>query len=383
MTCSRRSPAIAQARPEVETAVEDFVDAGTLELGLDPRRVLFIGQGSSGIAWYRCFLPALFMGADWVGCIGEPPKLYFKTGLVKRSTQRPDFADYDVVVLQQVRGEAWRKAIREFQSKGIKVVYEIDDYVHAIHKMADHDFRDSFPKADLPQIDRCMRAADAIFVSTPYLAKRYASFNERVFVCQNGVDLARYNLTRPPRPTVNIGWAGGTGHTKGVMPWLNHTAAVMERHDNTCFVSIGQNFADAFIPHFGPSRAVSIPWCPIEVYPAAMTMFDVALAPAGKGLFFKGKSDLRWVEASALGIPVVADPDVYPNIEPGVTGFHATTPQEAAGRLEELIADPDLRTAVGEAARAEIEKTRDMRVVVRQWERALAQIVGGSEYPPE
>lgn len=357
--------------------VSTFVDDATLELGLDPRRVLFIGQGASPLAWYRCFMPGLFMGADWVGCIGEPPRMYFKTGRVKGATQRPNFADYDVVVLQQVRGEAWRKAIREMQEKGIKVVYEIDDYVHAIHKMGWHDFRDNFKKEDLPLIDRCMRAADALIVSTDYLAKRYASLNEHVHVCQNGIDVGRYKLTRPSRPTVNIGWAGGTGHREGVRPWLNQAAWVMSRHEQTCFVSIGQPFATAFVPHFGEARCISIPWAQIEVYPAAMTMFDVALAPAGKGLFFKGKSDLRWVEAGALGIPTIADPDVYPNIVHGETGFHAATPEDVGRLLEELVLDADLRTRVGENAKRVVLETRDMRVMVRQWERALAAVLRG------
>ena len=43
-----------------------------------------------------------------------------------------------------------------------------------------------------------------------------------------------------------------------------------------------------------------------------MSTFDVALAPSGNNNLFRGKSDLRWLEASALGIPVVGDPEVYP-----------------------------------------------------------------------
>ena len=41
---------------------------------------------------------------------------------------------------------------------------------------------------------------------------------------------------------------------------------------------------------------------PFDVYPATrMTLMDIALAPAGKSNFFRGKSDLRWLEAERAG----------------------------------------------------------------------------------
>ena len=62
-----------------------------------------------------------------------------------------------------------------------------------------------------------------------------------------------------------------------------------------------------------------------------MTLFDIAIAPSAENNLFRGKSDLRWLEASALGIPLVAHPDVYPEIEDGVTGVHARTPGRGRG----------------------------------------------------
>jgi hypothetical protein len=64
-----------------------------------------------------------------------------------------------------------------------------------------------------------------------------------------------------------------------------------------------------------------------------MTMIDVALAPAGKTGFHRAKSDLRWLEAGALGIPVIASPELYHDIEHGVTGSHARNAPEAKAIL--------------------------------------------------
>lgn len=346
-------------------------------MSTDPSRVLFVGLGASAVAWYRCVLPALFMGADWIGVSGEPPKLSFATGLVKGQTVMADFRDYDVIVLQQPRGKGWLRIIRELQEAGKRVYFEVDDYLHGIRKMAEgeHDFREHFDKTALAALELNMRVADGLICSTDFIARRYRQFNPNVQVCENGVDMGRYAMTRPPRPTVNIGWAGATGHNRGVMEWLNGVGAVMERNPHTTFVSIGQNYADFFRDAF-PGRAISIPWTMIDTYPSAMTMFDIALAPAGRGNFFRGKSDLRWVEAGALGIATIADPLVYHHISDGIDGFHAATPQQAEELLELLVNDEELRTQVGAAAKTYVADNRDMRVAVGAWREALGVASG-------
>ena len=107
-----------------------------------------------------------------------------------------------------------------------------------------------------------------------------------------------------------------------------------------------------------------------------MTHFDVSLAPAGKGDYFKGKSDLRWLEAAALSLPCIADPDVYPEIEHGVTGFHATRPAEMGEILRELIADRELRERVGRQAQEYVAEHRTAQVAARSWAAVLREVAG-------
>lgn len=344
---------------------------------LDPSRILFVGLGKSAVGWYRCYLPAMHMGADWVGLAGEPPEQLFQTGLVKGKSSMPNYDDYDVVVLQQPRGAGWFRIIKRMQASGVKVVFEVDDYLHAIHKMSDHDYKQWFGPHELKRLELNMRACDALCCSTEYIARRYHRFNQNVWICRNGVDLGRYALTRPPRPTVNIGWAGATGHNRAVQPWLQEVANVMHERPATTIVTIGQAYADGFLRAF-PSRAISIPFTLIDTYPSAMTMFDIALAPAGKGAFFRGKSDLRWLEAGALGVPVIADPVTYPDIEHGVNGFHAATAVEAGEIMRELVDDDELRLQTGLAAKEYVRTERDMRVAVRQWEAMFTELLPGT-----
>lgn len=173
------------------TAVAERVWSGAWDApaaggDVEPGQALFVGIGQSAVCWYRCALPATFLGHDWVGLAGIPPKCGYLTGLVRGQTIIPPWRSYKVIVLQQPRGPRWLAVIRELQSYGIRVIYEVDDYLHAIRKMPDHDWHKDFDRKALRDYELCMGACDAMIVSTPALAARYRRFNRRVYVCEIG-----------------------------------------------------------------------------------------------------------------------------------------------------------------------------------------------------
>jgi glycosyltransferase involved in cell wall biosynthesis len=338
--------------------------------------VLFVGLGESPLCWYRCALPARALGADWVGVSGEPKSLTKHTGEMQRPvTGSVDFSNYEIVVLQQPRGTAWIRMIRELQAAGVKVLYEVDDYLHGVRKAKHHAFSEIFDRKLLAAAELTMRACDGLICSTDYIGMRYRAFNPNVWVCHNGLDCGRYDLTRRDRDTVTIGWAGGTAHWPALEPWLRQLGRVMDERPQTRFMSVGvPSHADPFVERYGAERAIGLPWAPLESYPAAMSSFDIALAPATNSSFFRGKSDLRWLEASALGIPLVGDPVLYSSIEDGVTGLHAATPAAAYDAIMALVDDPALRTSIGEAARHYVREHRSSAAVAPQWATAFAQV---------
>ena len=96
-------------------------------------------------------------------------------------------------------------------------------------------------------------------------------------------------------------------------------------------------------------------------------MFDIALAPGGTGGWYRGKSDLRWLEAGALGIPAIVNPQVYPDVVDGENGFTAENPMEFVEKLMGLLGSPELRTTVGASARRHVREKRDIKVMSKQW----------------
>jgi glycosyltransferase involved in cell wall biosynthesis len=342
-------------------------------------KTLFVAWGTSGVAYYRCFLPALVLGAEYVASNGEPGKdLVLGTGFGARVLQVEDFYDYEVVVLQQPRGVGWLQQIRDLQAAGITVLYEIDDYVQSARKTKSHELAKVYDEKFVERMELTMRVCDGVICSTPYLARRYRAFNDRTWVCQNGIDLKRYGWPRPPRQGVTIGWAGGIGHKASLARWEPAIRAVLRARPEARFVSVGHRFADELVPEFGPERALAVPGSQLEVYPASMTLFDIAIAPSAENNLFRGKSDLRWLEASALGVPLVAHPDVYPEIEDGVTGVHARTPADVEAALLRLIDDTAERERIGATAHEHVAAHRSAEVTAEQWRAVFAEAVAGA-----
>jgi glycosyltransferase involved in cell wall biosynthesis len=339
-------------------------------------KTLFLGWGVSVVSYYRAFLPAVALGADYVAWVADDKaqEFHLVTGLGARPPKREELFDYDVIVIQQPRGVQWLKFIRELQAAGVTVLYEIDDYVQSARKIKSHELTDVFDAEFVGQMEMAMRVTDGIVCSTDYLARRYRRFNDRTWACYNGIDLNRYAWPTPAREGVTIGWAGGVGHKASLARWQPAIREVLAKRPQTRFMSVGYGAAVDYIEEFGPERAIGLPSGKIEVYPASMKMFDVAIAPSSESNLFKGKSDLRWLEASALGIPLVAHPETYPGIDDGVSGVHARTPREVEAALLDLVDDQEKRERIGAQAYAYVSEHRRIEVAAERWRDVLLEV---------
>lgn len=86
------------------------------------------------------------------------------------------------------------------------------------------------------------------------------------------------------------------------------------------------------------------------------------------------------LEAMSYGLPVLATPvgGIPDAIEDGVEGFLVPPGDEAAlaDRMRRLLADPDLRQRMGEAARRKVARLFSTEVVVPQFEALYAELLG-------
>ena len=336
-------------------------------------KTLFLGAGKSAVGYYRCYLPAVALGAEFA-MWGDGHELNFGGGFGSRPIRRADLFDYDVVIVQYGEGRRWLHLVHELRDAGVAVLYEVDDYVHGLRKAKAHELGHAFGPDRLRRMEMVMRATDGMIASTSFIARRYRSFNPRTWECRNGIDLNRYARPRPPRSGVTIGWAGGVGHKASLARWEPAIRSVLRARPDARFVSVGHPAAQEFVGEFGPDRALALPAADLEVYPASMTLFDLSIAPSAENNQFRGKSDLRWLEASALSLPLIAHPDVYPDIEDGVTGVHASTSDEAEAALLRLIDDAEERRRIGIAAYEYVAENRRVEVMAENWREVLNDV---------
>lgn len=333
-----------------------------------------MGAGRTAVCWYRIAVPAMYLGCDWAGVDDE---MQYMGGIARGATAPPRLEDYKIIVWQQPRSEFAKAAMKDLQRNGAKILIDVDDYLHGVRRMKDHDFKDSkiFSKKELAKFERTMAQADGIICSTEWLRKKYSQFNENTWVCLNGLDMGRYDKSRSQFKGVNIGWAGATGHINAFQPVLDAVKRIMHDYPFVNFVSVGQPFADVLHEHgIARDRVFSVPFSSLEVYPNAMALFSITLAPARDSGWYRAKSALRYYEAAAVGVPTVGEGWLYPEIEHGRTGFKVETPDEWYKYLEILVTDHKKRFEMGVLARQAALTQFDMHVRAKQWELVLDDV---------
>lgn len=326
---------------------------------------LFIGLGSSPPCWYRIALPANQLGKDWIGIYGNPANFGILAGNIENVNN--SFDGYDTYICQQPKGVEWLNWIKKKQSEGCKVYFEVDDFLHGVNRIKDHSRKTAFNKKAIKEFVDCMKQADGMICSTEFLSKQYSKYNENQFVCKNGIDSDRYASVKfPERDKIVVGWIGGTGHHLAIGPWLEEISDVMANNKNVSFVSIGIRYADTLAVRH-PGRALSVPWVSLENLPYALTHFDCYIAPFHDSKYFKSKSDLRWLEGSAVGIPGVLHPEIYTEVENGETGLLATNTKTFREQIETIISDDNYRQKLGKQSQEYVRVYRDIKQTHKEW----------------
>ncbi len=287
-------------------------------------RVLYYAVQSKASAFYRCLMPmyALNMSGKAVSH-------------ASRARFGREALNYDVVVMQIENSPSALEFAIALQKEGKKVVYEIDDAFDCLEPW--HPQYASYGQPERQEAIRAMMAqADAVQVSTPWLAARYSDVAKRIEVVPNIIELAAWppadRLRRDGRWKVL--WAGSPSHAgdlETVIPALGEFA---KAHPDVTIVFFGQTVKDDRIP---ANQVETIDFCEFEEYPAALAAIDadVAIAPLTDVPFNRGKSNLRILQYWATGYPVIAsDVGPYREIRNGDDGLLCASAASWLANLE-------------------------------------------------
>jgi glycosyltransferase involved in cell wall biosynthesis len=228
-----------------------------------------------------------------------------------------------------------------------------------------------------------MRIADALTVSCQELKDLYKQFNDNIYVLPNYIDTKRWSMVTQPAKDSNkivLGWFGGQSHYDDVKLVADVIPALLDSNPNLYFRWCGTRFDfwRGMEEKYGERFEIKL-W---EEDPLkweqhfANFNFDIMIAPLVDSKFNVCKSNIKWMEAAMLKIPVVASPvGPYKCIKHGVDGFLVNKHIEWIKSIQKLISNYNLRKQVGEAAYNRVVKEYNLEDHAHEWVEVYEEIV--------
>lgn len=298
----------------------------------------------------------------------------------------------------------WLEACLAYaRARGTPLVFSCDDLLFDA-AATPHDALAGLPENErawwLAATDRyaaTLRACDAFLGATEPLAAAAARLGRPAFVARNG--LGRRELAvvealakarRPPssRDPVVFAYMSGTTMHELDFATIAPTLAGLLAARRQVRLRLGGHLR--LHPALAPfaDRIERLPFLPWHEAYAALASADVQLAPLRSDAFSDAKSEVKYLEAAALGIPTVATPThaFRRAIRSGENGILAATPEAWSAALLALADDRSLRRRLGNRAREDVFLHATPEVQAESLVAALAAIVAaapaGSEEPP-
>ena len=280
------------------------------------------------------------------------------------------------------------KLIDRAKKQGKAVIFETDDLVYDAEylKHMDAHFR-KMNVFERKQYEGGVGAeiladpyVEVATASTDYLAEKLRERGKRVFVVPNrlsvedtmvmdsilakepdfaGATTGRREVRGEGDSTerIVIGYfSGAKSHDKDFAAITDVLIDILDRHSEVRLFIGGPLELDSRFGRFA-GRISRRSYVPRAEHFANVSRVDINIAPLEVGNpFCESKSELKFFEAGYLGVPTVASAtDPFRRaIADGVDGYVATTPDEWRDKLERLIADAELRPAMGGRAREKV-----------------------------
>ncbi len=280
------------------------------------------------------------------------------------------------------------RVLSRCRQKGVPVVYELDDNLLDLHRDTPWE---TYPGDSLRGVVAFLvRQADGVVVSTKALAERLLGLRGGVLVVPNALDERLFGSvpeSREPGSSVTIGYMGTLTHEADLRMVLAPLRALLRRHAGRVRLELvggvaGRRMASLFegLPFRMREPGNEDPYPRFVPWMRQQLRWDAAIAPLEDDAFTRGKSDLKYLDYGALGIPGVFS-DVGPyreTIRHRETGLLAANEQEAwADALEEIVSDAALRARLAAAAKAEVHAKRMLSTNAPRWREAIEKIVSG------
>jgi glycosyltransferase involved in cell wall biosynthesis len=343
--------------------------------GKKKKKGILMLKDTGGSGWWRMVNPTRYMDL----------KGYF-VDISASAVEFDQCLEYDVIFVQ--RRHEWEDyyMLEKLKKARRRIVYDLDD---DIFQIPDHNPSSKVMGRDQQFAARaCMRLADVVTVSTEVLKSRVLAElgedadNADVRVIPNALDPTEPWLptdeTGSPDGNLRLFWQGSATHAEDWHECIEAIDTMMGEFPNLRLMILG------FLPPVIAERAES------ELYKGRIEFMgfsqpesyfelikhvraDVGVAPLTDEAFNHGKSAIKVIENSLIGIPSVASNcEPYSSVvEHGVTGYLAKNQREWEACLRELLMNADRRKKMVQQSREQVDDEFNINTVVELWEDAL------------
>ena len=279
---------------------------------------------------------------------------------------------FDVLILYRLMmSPALGKLIAVAQRLGKPVIFDTDDLIFEPDLISAHRAVRDLTKEDqalyavgVSRYLQTLLACDVVMTSTPVLAELARARGKRVFVHRNslGVEMQTLatRLTKSyQKKGVVIGYGSGT-HTHDVdfLEASDALVQVLDKYPETELWLVGPLTISANLESYDER----IRRFPVMDWPGWFELenkMDIALAPLElDNIFCRGKSEIKFVEAGAMGVPLIgSEIDPYrDSITHGRDGLLVRSMRDWIDALSSLIENPELRRDMGAQARETVRQ---------------------------
>ena len=354
-------------------------------------KVYYIGNLYDGCYQVRCLLPQIHNG--WNGS-----KISLSSPAKSNEQVLYEAMMSDVIVFQRPAEKEKVEVIKLLKQAGKKVVFDNDDTYKPNSGVPTNMERvnEKIGKrlSDMNNnIEEFVKQADLVTTTTEFLAKEYRKLNKNVVVIPNQID--PFNYEEPLKNTgkkIRVGLVGSVSSNDDYLHIVD-TLDYLKSRDDVEIVVFG-------LPHKDNSRHKMMR----EIYKKELDFWDkyaderqpfvnmaryfetlnslkldLMLIPRHESYFNKCKSNIKFLEASMLEIPVVAQgftkkDSPYDKDIDGTNGFIVKTGKSWTPTVKKLLDDKKLREKVGKTAKKYVLKHYNIEKNYKLWADAYKSI---------
>lgn len=303
--------------------------------------------------------------------------------------------DYDVIVLYRLAMcPRLRHLIDEARRQGKPIIFDTDDLIFEPDMIEQHRAVARLSPAEqtlyaegVRRYQETLLACDLVLTATPLLSELARCRGKKAFVHRNALGNEMFAETnrlyqrreeRAVTDRVVIGYGSGTPtHDVDFREVSGALEQVLGHFAEVELWIVGPLSLSQGLVHFA-ERVRRFPLTGWRDWFDLASQMDITLAPLEMGnVFCRAKSEVKFLEAGALGVPVVAsDIDSYRDVvTDGSDGFLAGDETDWHRALSELIEDPEQRRRLGQRARANVLKNYSPQARATELAAILPEVV--------